>query len=371
MKIGLLTFHRSKNYGGALQTFALYTTLKQLGHSVNIIDYWPTYRKGMQSTFPINFWKLSLLKKIKAIVRYVLTIKNLNTRHKKFNEFITKHFGIGKYPKYSNGAQITEQFDVCVYGSDQIWRNYKLDGFKGIDETYFGKYPTYCKTKVSYAASMGEINLKDTEKEKFKNLLKNFDSISVRELTLKNFIQVNFKIDPFLACDPTFLLSKNDWLKIIPSSIKSHGKRYIFYYNLMPSILGKKLSQFISDFYNIELIELPQTPLKSLFGNRLAGIAGPLEFLNLIYNADFVVSSSFHGVAFSILLEKQFFAVGMGNKADRAITALTTLNLKNRFINKIEDIDLKNEIDYTITNQLLSKYREESNSYLLESLKLS
>ena len=62
MKIGIITFQKSKNYGGVLQAYALYTRLKQLGYSVEMVDYWPTYRDSMQFKFPKNFWKLSIIR---------------------------------------------------------------------------------------------------------------------------------------------------------------------------------------------------------------------------------------------------------------------------------------------------------------------
>lgn len=367
MKIGIITFQKSKNYGGVLQAYALYTRLKQLGYSVEMVDYWPTYRDSMQFKFPKNFWKLSIIRKTKAVIRYILTIRSLNVRHKRFENFALKHFNLKASPMYKNGSLIEEHFDVCIYGSDQIWRNYQLDDFKGIDETYFGVYPKNCSLKITYAASMGEINHDNNTVQKIGELLSNFNNISVRESSLKLFLKTNYEIDSTLVCDPTFLLSKKDWMDIIPSTQRKIKKKYILFYHLMPSKLGQEIAQNIAKKFNCDLIEIPQKPLKTILGVKIARTAGPIEFLELIRDAEFVVTTSFHGIAFSIIFEKQFYALGMGQKSDRALTALKTLKLTDRYIYNTK-INLTKNIDFINVNKKLDFYKKNSLSFLLDNI---
>lgn len=373
MKIGIITFHRTKNYGGILQTYALLKCVKDLGFEAEIVDYWPTYRQEFHAKLHRDFWNIGFIKKLRALIRYTIKYKRNKTRNQKTNSFIYEHFGSNVKPKYNRGDIIKEEYDICIYGSDQIWRKYNLKSFKGFDETYFGKYPLNCAKKITYAASMGQIDVNKNDKETVKNLLSNFNSLAVREQELQDFLKNEFDIDSSLVCDPTFLISKDKWLKIIANDdneIKRPCKRsYVLYYNITKSDLGYKIANELSKKHNLKIIEIPQPPMKHITGPKKAGTAGPSEFLNYICFADYVVSSSFHGVAFSVIFEKQFYAVGMKKNSSRAITALSRLNLENRFIKSITQFNESTPINYKMINSSLLQYRKESISYLRKNLK--
>lgn len=367
MKIGIVTFQRSKNYGGILQAYALYNTISKFGHSVKMVDYWPEYRKEMQYIFPPNFGKLRLMKKITALLRYLLTARNLKIKNKRFDDFSFSFLNLKGNFSISNGNDVEEFFDVCFYGSDQVWRSYKLDSFNGIDDFYFGKFPKNCDKKVSYAASMGSLNHDEETFGKIGLLLKNFNSISVREISVKEFLKSNFNINSILVCDPTFLLDKKTWLEITPTK-RIVSKKYILFYNLMPSALGSLVAKEIARKYNLTVVELSHNLINSAFENRVSSSAGPLEFLNFVNHADFVVSTSFHGMAFSIIFEKQFYALGMNEKSDRALTALRFLDVSDRYINNYQQLDLSKKINYKNVNEKLKVYKEESLSFIENNL---
>lgn len=375
MKIGILTYHRAQNFGAVLQAYALSTFFKQQGFDVEIIDYWPQYRKEMQSIIPFSFWKLNSIKKIKALVKFIISFfqflinyKIFNSKKNKFWYFTSKHFGINKNPLYTDGPQINKFYDVCIYGSDQIWRKFKLNGFQDIDKTYYGAYPENCAIKIAYAASMGEININEKDKLNIGNLLKNFNKISVREESLKFFLEKNYHVLSSLVCDPTFLMDKKDWVKIIPASLYIPEKKYLLYYNLHPSDLGKKTATIIAKHYRLSIIEIPEKFSNNIF-KKYHDTTGPIEFLSLIRNSDFVISSSFHGVAFSIIFEKQFYALGLGKNADRVITTLAELSISNRYIHTIDEINFNDKIDYNRLNSSLINYRNKSLTFINESLK--
>ncbi len=373
MKIGIITFHRTKNYGGILQAYALLKSIKDLGLKVEIIDYWPSYRDDFNPNFLQEIKRGGFKKKIKVVLRHLITRKRKSKRNSKINYFLKDYFKIEGKPKYISGEMIPGNYDLCFYGSDQIWRKYKLKSLEGFDETYFGKYPLNCEKKITYAASMGQIEINDSDKIAIKNLLVNFDCIAVRETELKNKLEEDFNLKSHLVCDPTFLLSKHDWLKtanLDKQKKRLCKKKYVLYYNITKSDIGLKIAKQLSKDYNLQIIEMPQPPLMHISGSKNAGTAGVQDFLNFIYYAEYVVSSSFHGVAFSILFEKQFFAVGMQHNSNRAITALKVLNLENRFIRTIDQFKQSDTINYNLVEELLNKYREESLNYLKSSLNI-
>jgi hypothetical protein len=372
MKVGIITFHRTTNYGGILQAYALLKTLKEIGYEAEIIDYWPEYREEFHSQLHRNFKKISIIRKIKAIVRYLIKYRRNKIKYKSIFKFLSEHFNVRIQALYRNGEDIPTIYDAVIYGSDQIWRKYNLNSFKGYDDTYFGKFPLNCSKKITYAASMGTIDVDNSDKLILKSLLENLDSISVRELHLQKLIKDEFNLDSTLVCDPTLLLTKDEWIRLMEnkqSALKRPcNKKYILYYNITKSQNGYQIAEYFAKKLNLIIIEIPQPVEKSIFGQRNAGTAGPSEFLNFVYFADYVVSSSFHGVAFSLIFEKQFVAVGMEKNSNRVQTVLSQLNLEDRFVNSIDQVVSIKPINYSSIDHLLAKYREDSISYLKDNL---
>lgn len=182
MKIGILTYHRSHNYGALLQAIALRHVLTGLGHDAYFIDYWPEYHADMYKLFSsIEFHSYSLFGKIKYIVKTAILSRNKIKRIKSFNRFIDRFITPHSLPT-------TESFDIIIYGSDQIWRKQPRIGYH-FNPVYFGDNQFEAKKHITYAASMGNIkDLSPADEETIQKWLRHFSFISVRETDLqKNF----------------------------------------------------------------------------------------------------------------------------------------------------------------------------------------
>lgn len=366
MKIGVITYHRSHNYGALLQAFALINYLKLLGHSAEIIDYWPSYHSKAYRLFG-NFKNLSLFSKLKQIIIFFLYFGKINKRRKGYINFYKDNFFLKTKPKHKTPLTFNEEsYDLIIYGSDQIWRKQTKLGHNGFDNVYFGEFPDIDVKKITYAASMGNIDLNEEDLQVISKNLKNFDSISLRENELLQALaglNSNFEI----VLDPVFLLSKEDWLKHLPE--RKVKNKYVFLYKLLNSNESVLLCEEISKENNYEIIEIPGTNVNhKLKGERYQQTSSPLEFLSLIYYADYVISTSFHGVAFSIIFEKQFYATGMGNNSGRVGSLLESLQIKGRYIDSLNQYEKIEDIDYEIVNDLLLIQKNKSKKFLSNAI---
>lgn len=370
MKIGILTFHRAHNYGALLQCFALKEYIESLGHHVSVIDYWPDYHANTYKLIP-DFKSKTIEGKIKALLLFALGYTRLKKRAEGYSRFMIEFLKIEKNIKYRTASDLKSlEFDVVVYGSDQIWWKANLPGFKGFDWVYWGLQPEKVKKKITYAPSMGIMNYTDDEKIQIKQALNNFNAISLREKAANRLLKETMGIEAQLVLDPVFLVSKTRWEDICnskPSSINKTEK-YIFFYHLMKNedacILAKKAAKY----FGCRVIEIRGRVDALKFGNRYMQTVDPIAFIQLIRNAEFVISTSFHGTAFSILFEKQFIATGMGNNAERAKSLLNSIGLGNRYQNNTKTANFNEHIDYIQVNHLLDEYRKKSNNYLSVNL---
>ncbi len=267
--------------------------------------------------------------------------------------------------KYTKGENIVDDCDLYVFGSDQIWRYNKLFLFqKGFDPVYWGKYPITAKRKIAYAASMGMMEM-DEDREKFVKVhLQNFTAISVRENYLKELITSLSDTPVSQVLDPVFLLEKYHWQKLSVSNKTTPKEKYILFYHLVFSKEALKLVDQLAKHYSLKIIEIGSKEHLLKFSRRYNQVAGPIEFLHLFSQAAFVVSTSFHGVSFSIIFQKQFYALGMKKNSGRVQSLLESLAIPERLIDKADQADLNQAIDYEEVACKLNLQKQKSIKFL-------
>ncbi len=365
MKIGILTFHRPINYGAFLQAFALKKYLTDIGHDVFIVDYWPNEHNEAYKIFSIKkLTRLSFVRKVKYLLNILCICRRATLRKHKMETLMYNYFNIAKKIKYSVFNELKDlQCDCLIYGSDQIWWKGRLHGFENFDWVYWGDYVDKSIKKIAYAPSMGIINLTEGDKENIGNHLKNFCAISVREQGLKDAIGNLTKQNVQVVCDPVFLLGQKDWEKYLkPVKIPKH---YLLLFNLFRTNETKSLAKQKAKQLNLPIVEI--TGAVNPYKFQCLQTLDAFEFIFLIKNADFVVTSSFHGTAFSVIFEKQFFATGMRNNSDRVASLLKIIGIEERLISDTTQLNDK-LIDYAKVNPLLVDYIKKSKSFLTNSL---
>lgn len=362
MKIGILTFHCAHNYGAVLQCYALQEILKNLGHEVEVIDYRPEYLVAPYRVFSISrFLSRNPLKMLKACIRESLLLPKRIKRYVAFQSFINNNFNLSQ-PIVANN--IPSKYDVYIMGSDQIWNPNITRGF---DPVYFGyfDFEKGNKTYISYAASM-EAEQLDSDSERYlKKALMNFDAISVREVQLKTLLQPLTEKEVVPVLDPTLLVNKNTWDKMAQEP--NVDKKYVLIYQVRQNSNVVRIAQNLAESIDAEIVEITSSPKTDCFINNRQG-ESPAEFLGWIKNAQCVVTTSFHGTAFSILFNRPFFCIKLDDDNDtRSLSLLKSLKLEDRFIDR-EEMPAFSLIDYSEPNIQLSYFRTESMNYLSSSL---
>ena len=358
MRIGILTYHRSYNYGALLQAYALKVCLSSFGHDVVFVDYWPEYHKEV---YLIWSWRKFNNNNIKGKIKMLLGLLQIKAWRQMQTVF---HAFIGEY--INPLGSIDEEYDLVIYGSDQIWRKQNHPSYKGFNDVYFGSSIIKTKKKITFSASMGRINLNEEDKLFLEKQLMNFDALSVRESDLLQVIKPLTTLDVFHTLDPIFLLNKDQWGQFASLPSPTLGE-YILLYNLHSDPLVKKIALELSEKCNLSIISLKGAMEFKVKENKISA-TGPKEFLGLIKNAKYIVTSSFHGVAFSILFEKQFY-VSMRRNTSRVSSLLSLFGLDERYVkDKTYDLKKIGVIDYENLSQSYNAARNESMSYLIKHI---
>lgn len=366
MKIGILTYHRAENYGALLQAYALRTYLQSKGHEVSFVDYWPDYHVNY---FKLFAWKRFMAANWKGKIEYLLGatvwLCPRMTRSKRLQRFIHERLGVTGKPRYNEKTKATEHYDVVVYGSDQIWRKQNMDGV-GFDDWYFGAENVVTDKKIVYAGSMGTVKTTEKDDAYVKKMMQNFERISVREADLDSYLK-GLGVASQQVIDPVFLLSKEEWEAVVDK--KQEKRKYILFYNLLNKPESVRFAERLSKETGLPIKELNKKMSFKHLGKRYISGASVEEFLRMIKDAEYVVSNSFHGVAFSLIYQKQFFAVGMGERSNRVLSLLESLGLMERYV-KEKSVNLlqMKMIDYHEVEMRLNEVKHLSEQYLKRSV---
>ena len=362
MKIGILTYHRAHNYGAMLQAYALLSYLRNNGHDVEIIDYWPDVHR-VQYALIKPIVGNCILSKIKCIIATTITFIRRYMRIRKFEKFSQKYLNINSTIQYPMPDWGYLQYDCVIVGSDQIWRNHESDGKHiGFDPVYFCQNIPKNIRCISYAASMGIIQLNKEDKYILKNYLNRFSRILVRENSLKEAID-ELGLDSAIVVDPTLLLSKDEWNKFLPNK-RFHTTKYVLYYELVKSKEALVFAKHKAEELGCKLLIMDAT-IPLIPQRRHISYASPIEFLHAIRDAEFVIATSFHGTAFSVIFEKQFITIGLKKNADRVQTMLHQLDIEEHYQEHPQNVM---DIDYAQVKIRFSKLVANSMHLLLTSI---
>lgn len=364
MKIGLLTFHRAENFGAVLQCLALQHFLAKKGHDVRVIDYRNSSIEHQYDIF--SPWVFTQYKNLYVgLCIYIKRFFHLKSRLRKkilYSQFRKKFFYTTKVYKKINSPLC---FDAIIVGSDQVWN---LNLCRGIDNIYFLNFPMFQNTKkISYAASseLNSFELLRENKQQIVDLFKSFDKISVREKQLQKELNDYTKKEINVCIDPTFLESQQFYQSI---AILPKEKDYILVYHLTENLEATNLAEDIARKDEMRIIEIHAGFVNTNDNQRHKDNLGPRELLGYILNAKIVITTSFHGMALSLIFNKQFVVMRTSTIA-RMQNLLSVVGLDDRIINSKEDYYNLNAINYDIVNINLEQEILKSKDFLNKSLK--
>lgn len=382
-KIGLAVCYDTKNFGSQLQVLATIKAVENFGFEYEIIRYKkkltiPFLIQQLPRVFNSYFLrsKINSFKKKLKLKKYPEIYKNVCIRDKNFLKFAQIYFTNLSEVYYGwkdlkKGAGL--KYDLYLCGSDQLWLPNNLGS-----HFFTLEFAPDNKRKIAYATSFGVGQIPWYQKNRTKKYLERFEYLSTREITGQEIIgSLTGKVVP-VVCDPTLLLSGQDWERIIPKRKIIEGK-YIFCYFLGTNDRHREYAEELQRLTGLSIVTIPfldnfnKSDLN--FGDKSLFDVDSADFVNLIRNAEYVLTDSFHGTVFSIINHKKFLTFSrFGNKVknsrnSRIISLLQVLNLQERHFDD-GDIILKLEkpIDYHLVDLALEDFKMTSWDYLKNSL---
>mgnify|MGYP000969965076 CR=1 FL=1 len=383
MKIGIITFHNTSNYGAVLQAYALSRFLELSGHEVYFIDYKRKPDSGLiqNLTHRISI-ALKMLSTPSLVISYFRSkgktgskstyLSTKSERNEKqnelFNEFRRKYFKMSEL-NYNTPAELKKNpplYDAYIAGSDQIWGH----GRTTFSDAYFLNFGPKNIRRVSYAPSFGSPILKKPWHKDLRKKISKFDYVSVREKSGAEIIKEVCNLEVKHVLDPTLLLK--DYSTI---TTKIDLDPYLFIFKL------KQRKELESSFKNLtsciakelKLNTITVDPMTVLDEKELCSIE---RFLGYIKSASFMITNSFHGTVFAIIHNINFICcprtLSAEGQNDRMLGLLTDLDLSDRFFDFEMTTDysqiINSEINWSEVNTRLERLRESSIKFLEDAL---
>ena len=366
MKVGIITLTGYDNYGNRLQNYASQQVMRSLGLEVETIPV---------ETGSIKF---VLHNRIFRYLAYLYNSTSLTTNEKmnyfckvnKFYKFTKENIKYSNY-KINNknfkkiSTKINSEFDYLVVGSDQVWNPFFIN-----PDIFLLTFVNE-KKRIAYAASFGISTLPNKYIPVYKEFLPKMKAISVRENEGKKIVQELTDKSVEVVIDPTMMLSKSQWLSLSKHRIEKPDNKYILTYSL-----GEKDDDFlkmineVSKNLNLKVINLLNKGSKNEYSNS------PIEFINLINNAELFLTDSFHGVVFSIILKTPFIVAERKVKSpemsmnSRIYTLLEKFGMNDRLSSNITSFNQIMNVNFDKVDEIIEEEKSKAYSYLKDALNI-
>lgn len=380
-KIGIVTFHRSHNCGSILQSYAMQEELKVRGYSPEFIDFATKGQKELYSVFrPLRFnsprsFAKSIYKNGLGAILYGRAKQNWTS----YDRYLLKNLNVSEESYVANTDLVEADMDYDKYltGSDQVW-NVSIDDY---DKAYFLNF-VHTHPKIAYAVSQGAKDISKYSKNpsKIAQYIKDIDSVSTREENGQKWLKELTSETYPVVLDPTLLHPQSVYTNIE----EQHGlaginkDKFIFVYATPLSSDYMKLIKTYAKKHGLKVVvwhnDIWLRRLGWLSGVKSPRHQNPGKYLDLIKNAKFVCTSSFHGVVFSTIYRKDFVVLendGMrAGDDDRMTGFLKRLKLSDRIVNESAfEAKMNEAIDYTDFEVELKKNQKISHDFLDKALK--
>ena len=361
MKVCLVTLIDNNNYGTLLQAYASATIIQRMGNEVFFLNYY----RNIYS--PCNLLRLRFQSNqhfIKKMLDIPVVLIVMPIKHKYLIKFLNKNFAFTK--RYNSIDQIKDiDADLFVAGSDQIWNT---EWNHGIDKVFYLDFVGKESKKISFASSIGLSQFDEKYKSQLKSLFSNFLSITIRErLSLSLFEDLNIP-DVKAVLDPTLLITKKEWQELL--NIQKIDEKYILVYCVEydKSRIVIELAKKIAKKRNLSVYVIENgNPFRySSIGIKKRYFSPSVpKMVQLFYNADCTIVSSFHGLAFSINFGKPFIVVKPEKYNVRIDSLVQDFELQEneveiKNLKELTEINDISSIDYKKINNILDFKRKES-----------
>ena len=373
MKIGILTLPLCTNYGGILQAYALQTVLEKMGHEVWVIDKktdvpsLPLWKAIF--VYPKRFVNKILGNKDNIVFLEKYVVKTQSIVRKNTDRFIKEYIHRIVVDSYSELSS-DNSFDAIIVGSDQVWRPVYF-GENRIEDAYLNFAKNLTLKRITYAPSFGvdvwEYSAEQTAK--CKALLQKFNMVSVREKSGLQLCHKYLNCEAQWVLDPTMLLDDISYIHLFEKDKSLEQRGGLLNYILDDTPEKNAIIQKVSVSKKILPFRVG-SKTENIHASIDERIQPPLEdWLRGFYDAEFIVTDSFHACVFSILFKKQFVvAENKQRGVSRIKSLLECLDIEDRIVDQNFDIDSMPVIDYESVYKRLNKMRTFSYEFIKKAV---
>lgn len=368
MVVNVITRHAPTNYGSLLQAIATQRVIMNLGHECRIINYIPKCETGVRMAITQleqkTKWRHNPIKK--AIYLMVAEPETL-LMDRKFLAMRKKYLLMG--PRCATTGELKKLYaekkdEVFLTGSDQVWGPISTGHY---DPTYFLDFVPKSSRKLAFAASFGKAIFDEQTLKEYGVLLKKYDSLAVRENVAVELLK-KMDISAKQVLDPTLLMDADAWSEYVKPMKKP--EKYVLVYQIHAN---SDLDHYAVKF--AEKAELPLLRVSPLLhqakrSGKFVYCPDISGFLDLVKNAAYMVTDSFHGTAFAINFNTQFVEVLPNTgTSSRNQSILELTGLTDRIVRDLNDFSyIDQEIDFKEANEKIGISRIESIRILEEML---
>lgn len=354
MKVEVITRHAIANYGSLLQAIATQNVVSSLGHECEILDFIRNDEFSTNSTVTIAKTKSRINKNPLLFLLYCLVRFPENwIINGKFAKMRSKYLNMSKpYHSLEELIKNKPQADIYLTGSDQVWGPVLYGGYEW---AYFLKFCNEKDRKVAYGASFGKTSISDCDKNEMLENLKRYDQIIVRENQAKDMLG-DWGIQSEQGLDPTLLLDKEAWKKIIPFGQKKRQSKYVLVYQIHNNARLSKYAKKVAKQMGLPLIRVSAMLHQCFKGGKFVAVPNVAEFLTYLDNATYLVTDSFHGTAFAINFNIPFVTLmPETGTSNRNMSLLELTNLTSQIASNEDDFTvLEKPVDFAKANQILA-----------------
>lgn len=391
-KIALVTCYFQKNYGSQLQAYATQMAFDKLGlanETIKIDGLLPEINKAKYRYFLSKIFDKNTVKDKMATVRKVIAkkqnpeyAKNLGVRYKMFEDFANTQFSLSK--QYGSKAELAAEADkyaAVVVGSDQLWLPSNISA-----DYYTLNWVPENVCKIALSTSFGISVLPKKYGEIADKFLNRIDYVSIREVSGQKLIKQWANRDVPVVCDPTIMFTVDEWVKALKADGDgkrfADGNKYIFVYFLGNNPWEREMVKRVQQETGYKIVQIAHSDeyVKSDvgFADYTPYNVGPKEFEELIRDAEYVFTDSFHCSVFSMLNGKNFFTFpryaddGPASTNGRLYSLLSLVKQEQRMVRKNDQFDVKakmaEEVDYTVVHNELDNLRQFTWNWLTNAL---
>ena len=353
----LITIHTGFNFGSVLQTIASTRFLSDLGVETTVVNY-------IQPNYTYKNYFKGLFTSAKSFLYTVLGIPYMVLNNIIYGRYLNKYCVLSK-PIYKKDSfeKCCPRSDFYITGSDQVWNT----NYNGVDMRYF--FSGIEGTKISFSSSIGKDILDAETRQMLCEGLKDYKAISVREQSAVDILST-LGLSSELILDPTFVLNKQEWSQY-GTKIHPREKFILMYlpYNIKDKDLIYKSARKIAKKDGLKIFTFTWGVRSDKYADKTFHFCSPGDFLSLMLQAEYVITNSFHGTAFSINLNKQFWVYMPSAFSTRIESVLAQFALEDRLLSSIiDDKQISKTINYDNVNDILDKERRRTCKFMIDAI---